>query len=501
MNKRCITYAIIVSSIAAIFFGGCVPEDSLQWSDDGSVGLLRVAGALYMVDGQTGALTEIASHDVQLLPDVSKDGSLIAYSEQVTCASLSEGLKLLPAGQVKMIEFYAGQAKKSLLDAGKLTDDQFPFPEQGLLTPHDYRNWAIRYMCEHADDKLSKILGEEGIKKARELPLHYFRVVVVSRKAPDKKNVVATSLFAILGTKLSPNNQHVAYLMHTQQGQVSNAFEEYGLYVASLKGDAQAVRVGDRAAFGCDWSKDGERLAYLEADSRDLREDDLILGTLKERIVADAQGGLFATPAAPSDQGSACTHDCTGQTASFAGAVFYPWLKVRYGSGGRIFFSSCLLPLPTGKKDEPRWSLFCYDSVTAAVADVLPSGVSNYTGQAIMMSQFALSPDLKSVLLPIKNNRFICYTLGTDSIEFPIREDEGFGEEDAAELLPSWKGNNEISFLVVEKSHFLPKPQEGAAALRKEIIVLNKTAGTSRVLSKNWPDEMTSRSEGDQQKK
>ncbi len=501
MSNRWVTYGLVVSSLAAVFLGGCIPEDSLQWSDDGSVGLLRVAGALYLVDGQTGALTEIASGEIQLLPDISKDGSLIAYTEQVTCDNLSEGLKVLPAGQVKLIEFYAAQTKKSLLDAGKLTDDQFPFPEQGLLTPHDYRNWAIRYMCEHADDKLSKILGEEGIKKARELPLHYFRVVVVSRKAPDKKNVVATSLFTILGTKLSPNNQHVAYLMHTQQGQVSNAFEEYGLYVASLKGDVQAVRVGDRVAFGCDWSKDGERLAYLEADSRDLREDDLILGTLKERIVADAQGGLFATPAAPSDQGSAFTHDCTGQTASFAGAVFYPWLKVRYGAGGRIFFSSCLLPLPTGKKDEPRWSLFCYDSVTAAVADVLPSGVSNYTGQAIMMSQFALSPDQRSVLLPIKNNRFICYALGTDSIEFPIKEDEGFGEEDAAELLPSWKGNDEISFLVAGKSHFLPKAEEGVADSPKQIIVLKKSDGTSRVLSKSWPDAATPTSEDRQQKK
>jgi hypothetical protein len=501
MNNRWITYALVASCMAATFFGGCIPEDSLQWSDDGSVGLLRVAGALYLVDGQTDALTEIASHDVQLLPDISKDGSLIAYAEQVKCDSLSEGLKLLPAGQVKMIMFYASQVKKSLLEAGMLADGGFPFPEQGPLTPDDYRNWAIRYMCERADDKLSKILGDEGNKKAREMPLHYFRVVVVSRKALDKKNVVATSLFSVLATRLSPNNRHVAYLMHTQQGQVSNSFEEYGLYVASLKGDVQAVHVGDRVAFGYDWSEDGERIVYLDADSQDLREDDLILGTLKERIVADTQGGLFATPAVPSDQGSAWTHECTGQTASLAGAVFYPWLKVRYGSGGRIFFSSCLLPLPTGKKDEPRWSLFCYDSVTAAVADVLPSGVSNHTGQAIMMSQFALSPDQKKVLLPIKNNRFICYELGTDSIEFPIREDEGFGEEDAAELLPSWKGNDEISFLVAGNSHFLPKAEEGVAASPKQIIVLKKSDGTSRVLSKSWPDAATPTSEDRQQEK
>lgn len=176
--------------------------------------------------------------------------------------------------------------------------------------------------------------------------------------------------------------------------------------------------------------------------------------------------------------------------ASLAGAIFYPWLKVQYGPGGRIFFSSCLLSLPASKRDEPRWSLFCYDSVTAAVADVLPSSVSNYTGQAMAMTQFALSPDGESVLLPIKNSRFVCYGLGTDSIEVPIKEDEGFGHEDVSTLVPSWKGNDEISFLVAENSHFLPQVEDGAKPPSgTEVVVLKRTDGTSRILSESWPDQ------------
>ncbi len=490
MNNRRMTYGLAVFCVAAILLAGCVPEDSLEWSQDGSVGLLRVQGALYLVDGQTGALTEIAKENVQPWPDISKDGSLIAYSETVEPAGLAQGLKLLPPGQVRMIEYYAGQVKKSLLDAGGLKDGGLPFPDNGIMTPHDYRNWAIRYLGENADDKLSKILGDEGIKKAKELPLHYFQVVVVPRKAPDKKSIVATSLFSIVATKLSPNNQHVAYLMHTQEGEVSNAYEEHGLYVASLKGDVKAVHIGGRVACGYDWSKDGKTIAYLDADSQNLRDDALILGTLKERIVADADGGLFATPSVPPEQGSAYTHECTGQTASLAGAIFYPWLKVQYGAGGRIFFSSCLLSLPASKRDEPRWSLFCYDSVTAAVADVLPSSVSNHTGQAMAMAQFALSPDGRDVLLPIKNNRFVYYGLGTDSIEVPIKEDEGFGNEDVSVLVPSWKGNDEISFVVAGNSHFLPKPEDGTARPSgTEVVVLKRTDGTSRILSESWSDE------------
>jgi hypothetical protein len=501
MNNRRTIYGLAAFCVAAILLAGCIPEDSLQWSQDGAVGLLRVQGALYLVDGQTGALTEIAKENVQPWPDISKDGNLIAYGEAVEIPNLSQGLKLLPPGQVKMIEFYAGQVKKSVFDAGGLTDAGFPFPEKGPLTPHDYRNWAIRCLCENADDKLSKILGDEGIKKAREMPIHYFQVVVAPRKAPDKKNIVAANLFSMVAPKLSPTGKHVAYLMHTQEGEVSNAYEEHALCVASLNGDVKAVLVENRVAFGYDWNKDGRTIAYLDADSKNLRNDDLILGTLKERTVADADGGLFATPSVPPEQGTAWTHECTGQTASLAGAIFYPWLKVQYGPGGRIFFSSCLLSLPASERDEPRWSLFCYDSVTATVTDVLPLNVSNHTGQAMTMAQFALSPDGKSVLLPIKNNRFVCYGLGTDSIEIPIKEDEGFGEEEVSELVPSWKGNDEVSFLVAENSHFLPKAEEcAAAASRKEIIVLRKTDGTSRVLSESWPDETEPGSEDGQQK-
>jgi hypothetical protein len=490
MNNRKMTYGLVAFYMVAVFLTGCIPEDSLEWSEDGSVGLLRVEGALYLVNGQTGDLTEIARENVQMLPDISKDGNLVAYSQKAECNSLSEGLKLLPPGQVKLIEYYAEQARKLVLDAGGLVNDEFSFPDEGLLTPHDYRNWAIRYLCENADSKLLEILGEEGIKKGKEKKIHYTQVVVVRRKALDERQIVAINLFNTMAIKLSPNGKHVAYLMHTQKGQVSNSPEEYALYVAQLKGDIKAMLIDHGVAFGYDWSKDATAIAYLDADSEDLRNEELILGTFKERLIAEANGSLLAKPLAVPQQGSVQTHNCTGKTASLAGVIFYPWLKVQYGSGDRIFFSSCLLSLPTSKRDNPRWSLFCYDSVIATVTDVLPLNVSNYTSQATAMAQFALSPDGKNVLLPIKNNRFLCYELGTDSMEIPIEENEVFGEEDGLELAPSWKGNDHVSFLVSENSHFLVETKQGSdKPARKEMVILRKTDGQSWILSEGWPDE------------
>ncbi|MHC4751396.1 MAG: hypothetical protein ACYTFW_16175 [Planctomycetota bacterium] len=501
MNNHKKTCGLIAFYAVVIFVAGCIPENSLEWSEDGSIGLLRFEEALFLVDGKTGELTEIAKTNVGLLPDISKDGNLIAYSEKVDFDSLSEGLKLLPPGQVKMIEYYAELTKKNIIAAHGLANDRFPFPEEGLLLPEDYRNWAIRYLCENAGSELLEILGEEGIEKGKEKAISYFQVVVVLRESPSKKRIVTRSVFKIMATQLSPDAKSVAYLMHTQEGQVSNAYQEYGLYIASLETDIKAMLVDSRVSIGYDWREDGKAIAYLNADSEHLQHDDLILGTLNEKLVVDTTGSLLAEPMQLPEEGSAGMHRCTGETLELAGTVNYPWFKVEYGLDNRIFFSSFSLPLPVSKRDEPTCSLFCYDPVTATVTDVLPSSVSSHTSQQVFsISQFSLSPDRKNVLLPIKNNRFVVYELGTGSMEIPIPEEEGFGEEELPELAPSWKGIDEISFLVSENSHFLPKATEGQEkSARQEIVVLGRTDHKSWILSKNWPDEITSGSQDSQE--
>jgi hypothetical protein len=292
MNNRIKSFGLAAFYVAVIFLAGCFPEDSLQWSEDGSIGLLRMKGELYLVDGQSGELTEIAK-DILPWPDISDDGKLVAYCQGVECFNPSEGLKMLPPGQVKMIKYYAEQTKNNILDAGGLTDGKFPFPEEGLLLPNDYRNWAIRYLCENADGKLVEVLGKEGIEKGKEQEFGYFRIVVAPARAPEKKRIVANSVFNVMGMKLSPNNKFLAYLMHTQEGEVSNAFEELGLYVASLETDANVALVSHPVTLGFDWRPDGKAIAYIKADSKDLLHDNFIVGTLEERIVADANDNLL----------------------------------------------------------------------------------------------------------------------------------------------------------------------------------------------------------------
>ncbi len=486
MSNRIKSFGLAAFYVAVIFLVGCVPEDSLQWSEDGSVGLLRIDEALYIVDGNSGELTKVAE-DILPWPDISDDGKLIAYGQKVECSNLSEALKTLPEGQVKMIKYYAEQTKKNILDAGGLTDGRFPFPEEGLLLPNDYRNWSIRYLCENAEGKLLEVLGKEGIEKGKEEEFGYFRIIVGSAVEPNKVQVVANSVFTVMGMKLSPNNKFLAYLMHTQEGEVNNAFEEYGLYVASLESDGNMARVSHPITLGYDWRPDSKAVAYIEARSKNLRHDDFVVCTLEERIVADANDNLLVKSIESGEKGTAGPHQCTGENSELAGLIFNPWLKVVYGSGGRLFFSGTHLSVPTSTKDEPKWSVFCYDPVTATVTDVLGGRVSNYSGEVIGTSQFALSPDGKKVLLPMPKNRFLIYTFVDGSTIFPIEESEGFGEKDVSELLPEWKGNDEISCMVSEKSHFLTRDEEEPHK-RKEIVILGADGKFRRVLSESWPN-------------
>lgn len=486
MSNRVKRFGLVIFYIIAVFIAGCIPENSLEWSDDGSVGLLRADGALYLVDGQTGALTEIAKGDVQPWPDISKDGSLIIYSRKMDVNDLSEGLKLLPAGQAKMIEYYGKQMREDILKAGGLAKEQFPEPSVEFLKPDDMKNWVVRYSCENADDKLIKVLGEKGIKLGKEKTLSFGEIIAVSRNNLNSKRVIASSIFPTSIIRLSPDNKNVAYIMNVKY---EGEDMEFSLYVASLEGKVKNVLVNKCVSLGYDWSEDSKKIAYLSVESPDFKKE-LLLGSLNEIEVTDANGTLLCEKAAIPEEGIVQTYNCTKSADSLAGIAFYPWMKVRYETGGRIFFSTIKMSLPTSNMNDPGYSIFCYDPVIGAVTDIMPPEASAYASQSMAMLQFELSPYGKNVLVPIKKNRFLGFELGKNEVALPLSENEEFGEAEISKLLPAFKGNNEISFLVSEDNHFLVEAGQSAEKKRYEIIVLNRDTGKSRILSKNWPDEM-----------
>ncbi len=475
MNNRIRRYALYVVCLGAILATSCFPEDSLDWSADGSVGLLRTEEKLYVVDGATGTLTPVVDQAVSPWPDIAGDGRKIAYAEEVKHATLAEGLKTLPANQTRMIAEDA-QTLRGRIVGGTLTISDFNSvsdEQLGLVQP--YRAWVVRSLCENADEQLAGKLGAEALRQGKAIQLSSSRLLVMA--LADKKNseTVATSALGILRPRFSPDNEYVAWLELGPKKEM-----QAQLFVASARRGATAVYVASNVSLGFDWRPDSRAIAYVHQEG-----EETLFASVREDIVCDPNGSLLVQM---NDHPHTllATNQSSGEGKQVAGTLFEPLMKVEYGVGGRLFFSSATGRIPAGDLDEPRYSLFCYDFATGAIAEVLPAETQNEIDVAHMVDFFSFAPDGRKVLLPMEKGRFAIYELGTTSFNVPVKDDEQFGE-DMPKILPAWKGNDQISCRVSEKSHFLNEEQQKRG--RKEIVLLDAAGKLKSALSVPWPDD------------
>ena len=472
MSKHIKTGSLLVLCCWATLLTGCFPEDSLEWSNDGSLGLLRIDTGLYLVDGQSGERTAVCEGAILPWPGLSADGTTIVYGQEVACASLAEGLKALPAAQVAMIENDVERVRDSVLsntfDADRfLWNDANPF---GFSDP--YRSWVARYVCERSGAPVTQRLGAELLAKGRETDLSFNQLIVVARDNLKDRKVVVTNMLPILRPRFSPDGRYIAYVTPGRHDGDNGT-----LSVVSADGESGAVEVNGAVAITYDWRPDSRALAYVKQDG------DPILGVIEEKTIADEAGTLLAELVTEPTTAPVGIYRCAGEGKQLAGTLFQAMMKVQHGSAGRLFFSSPSVKIPTSDLDEPIYSLFCYDFLTGTAVNVLPASVSDLAGD--MMNFFALSPDGTKVLLPMTKHRFAIYTLGEKTPVVPIDEADAFGE-DMPDMLPAWKGNTQISCLVSGQSRFLDGTQ---GQEEHEIVVLNADGSFQTHLSKGWPDD------------
>jgi hypothetical protein len=164
-------------------------------------------------------------------------------------------------------------------------------------------------------------------------------------------------------------------------------------------------------------------------------------------------------------------------------------MKVAYAHDSRMFFSSTKISLPSSRLDTDNGSVFCCDTLTGTVSDILPQIAVDFTQGNYHI--FALSQDCRKILLAGKKNTLGIYVLGPDieSSKMLVDTNEDFGDDSPPKLAAEWKGPNQLSCLVSEKSHYLTA-DPNTPHHRKEIVILDAEGKLVKILSKDWPDEL-----------
>ena len=493
MNKKnLIRFLLAASYIAAAFIAGCFPKDSLQWSKDGSKGIYSKAGALFIVDGNTGSLTQVAPKDTTTTwPAISPDGSLIAFGQVIKVDNFNNALKQLPQNQTKLIETHAEILKQKILAEG-IKDGNFPFIGKPVATdngPKDSFNdqhvaWVQRYLVENADKRIAEKIGPQLIDKTKSKALTYFRFVYAPTADPNSQKILATSEQTLWRIRFSPDSRLIAF---GQDRIFGSAWDVgYDLYVVSLTENLPPAFVAPAVAFGYDFKSDSHAIAYIKPEDESFYTQKAALGSLVERTIIDPNGRLLVSPENIDGNDSVKMFACTGKAEELAGILYHPWMRVFYGPQGRILFASVKMSLPSSKLDEEEQTIFCYDSLTSAVSNLLPHVPDEWQGNLYLIE---LSGDYRKTLVPGKKNTLLLHGPDISSSKIIVDTNESFTDDSMPKLVAQWKGPDAFSCLVSEKSHFLTD-DPNTPHRRKEIVILDTEGKLVKILSNDWPDEL-----------
>ena len=451
-------YLTVILGLFVSIVAGCLPEDKVDWSDDGLVGVAKIADKLYLIDGKDNTAKIIDAGELQVGPFISADGKMIAYAKNEYFKNADKLSELLPEDRVSVIRQYVRGVHDLIVREGSFNKDKiekeelFPRMQSGQFAGLVYSLIALQ-----ADQALLEVLKPDELKLVEEVKKQGFKlchlyVVKLNGLETGEKRVAHISCFSMVSPRISPDGKSIAYLMLDDFRDDDKT--TYNLYGATLDGRMGAAQVAADVAVGYSWSGDGRKLAFIVNESPGQKREDFMWGSLAERVIVDEQGQLQASPAADRQQyNSMATHYGEGPKAELAGVIFYPGTGVSYHPSGRIFFSSTPMQLPASKLHEEKMSVFCYDPLLKTVTDVLPRGISAPLSMSVF--NFEISPNGEKLLLPLQQQRFMIYTLGQGQAISPLDEPNAFGEKEVFKMVPAWKGNNQISCLVKKDCPFL----------------------------------------------
>ena len=236
------------------------------------------------------------------------------------------------------------------------------------------------------------------------------------------------------------------------------------LLVVPCDGSSAPAVVAERASVYPDWSPDGRALVYFEPSGPPEREDELGLGTLVRRGVADDRGRI----------------EIDEEPRYLAGTLHSTLDRVRCLRDGSVLFSSAEvhLPLVVGEAATQREQLYLLDaSRQGGLVRLIPQERREELPRHL--SFFEVSPDESQVLFGTLEGDVHVLSLGTGEVD-AVQSARGERPEEM-QTAPVWRGPGEFSYLK-------RLPAESAEGRSRPVVALWRN-GQEVLLSEGWSDD------------
>ncbi len=444
-SRRAWWCAVVVCVAAA---AGCVVEERVWWSPDGSVAavdgrpglrLMRPDGTLSepILDGQC--------FGVSWLPD----GSGLVVARAIEVATWAEAKPLLPAEEVEAMETAARcvpaviRAMADLEKVPKTSDEFFRFPmdEAGAWTLFALACARDRHADElrattrtfwRASDSERELSDEEAAGRWREIqdsPLRVWDlslVPVANGAAAGPVRSLLRSLRPMSCPTLTPRGGWVAVRLRTGSTEsVPGVFASEGVHslvALDMKG-GQRVDIADGVCSNPVWLSDGVTLAFVTVAPGHIGagQREAIKTLARKTLVAGGPDGMQA-----------------GETRPLMAGVF-PSSRLALLPGDRLLIPAVEMSLPMRPDAELRPRLFVVDAAPHSKAR--PAAV-NSAAEALPqdLGAFAVSPDgTRAAVVERRTDGVAVVDLATGRVE-PVTAASGH----ECGTLPAWRNDREL---------------------------------------------------------
>jgi hypothetical protein len=470
MNKL---LALLLASAASLTLAGCLDDgEFIVWSHDGSRAAVIAHGDLYLCDGY-GKFSQVMTGDpphavkaqalegltVSWMPD-SKRLVLVTQRQVGTWAA---GAPLLPPARQKWIIANAPKVREELLAyEGKL--DQFApksIPDWGRWGNGDLEP-TLMYLRDQGDKALDAKLGGNVLRDMKANV--YVLAICDPLVSPARIETITESLVAIMGSRVAPSGNTVAFVSGDPNGEQAGRF----LMIVPAKPGSKPQLVAHDVSYYFDWTPDSKALVFGRAslpppnmptgESAPLR-----LGALTRREVCDATGAILPKFLDPQD---------------LAGVVFDELSRVCCLKDGRILFTAGDVHFPCTASDMPaKATLFAVDPARQAMVTRV-WGQSTDIAIPDRVDFFQVSPDQNRVAIRGRNGDVAVVTLADGKVDHPQSAEPNVDFY----LIPAWRSDDELCFL---------SPANDPGAPRKhEVVLWSLSRQTARTISSTWPAEV-----------